>query len=144
MNKFQNRFFQHIMEQDNERAAMEASLDTDTNPADFDVNAVPDDNQVADLTRQAAEASAAQTTEMISQMEQWIVECNRFIEYINGKDPSSINQILGKAEPKTIMDVIKAKSAGDLAAMAGDLSSFVQNLRAQVALAPSSTQLKGI
>jgi hypothetical protein len=144
MNKFQNRFFQHIMEQDNEREAMEASLDRDTNPADFDVNAVPDNNEVADLTQQAAQANAAQTAKMITQMKQWIVECNRFIAYINGEDPSSINQILGKAEPKTIMDVIKSKSAGDLAAIAGDLSSFVQNLRSQVALAPSSTQLKGI
>jgi hypothetical protein len=144
MNKFQNRFFQHIMEQDNEREAMEASLDRDTNPADFDVNAVPDDNQVADLTRQAAEASAAQTTEMISQMNQWIEECNRFIAYINGGDSNAVTKVLGRAEPKTIMDVIKSKSAGDLAAIAGDLSSFVQNLRSQVALAPSSTQLKGI
>jgi len=45
MNKFQNRFFQHIMEQDNEREAMEASLDKDTNPTDFDVDNVTAENE---------------------------------------------------------------------------------------------------
>jgi len=132
------------MEQDNERAAMEASLDKDTNPADFDVDNVPAENEYADLTQQAAQAAAAQTREMIAQMKQWIEECNRFIAYLNGDNPNAITNVLGRAESKTIMDVIKTKSAGDLAAIAGDLSSFVQDLHSQVALAPTSTQLKGI
>lgn len=144
MNKFQNRFFQHIMEQDNEREAMEASLDKDTIPTDFDVDTIPTDNEYADLTQQAAQAAAAQTREMIAQMKQWSEECTRFIAYLNGDDPNAITNILGRAESKTIMDVIKTKSAGDLAAIAGDLSSFVQDLQAQIALAPTSTQLRGI
>lgn len=145
MNKFQNRFFQHIMEQDKERAAMEASLDTDTNPADFDVNAVPDNNEVADLTRQAAQASAAQTVEMITQMEEWVKECGRFVEYLNGPmNPNSIIKILGRAEAKTIMDVVKTKSAADVTALAGELASFRNFLIAQIDIAPSSTQLQGI
>jgi hypothetical protein len=144
MNKFQNRFFHHIHEQDNEREAMEASLDKDTNPEDFDVDNVPVENEYADATRKAAQAAAAQTIEMVAQMNQWTDECTRFISYLNGEDPNSITKVLGRAEPKTIMDVIKSKSAGDLAAIAGDLSSFVQNLRSQIALAPTSTQLAGI
>lgn len=144
MNKFQNRFFQHIMEQDNEREAMEASLDKDTNPTDFDVDNVTAENEYADLTHQAAQAAAAQTREMIAQMKQWAEECTRFITYLNGDDLNAISNVLGRAESKTIMDVIKTKSAGDIAAIAGDLSSFVQDLRSQIALAPTSTQLRGI
>jgi hypothetical protein len=145
MNKFQNRFFQHIMEQDNEREAMEASLDKNTNPTDFDVNTVPGNNEVADLTRQAAQASAAQTVEMITQMEEWATECGRFVEYLNGpSNPNSLIKILGRAEPKTIMDVVKTKSASDITALAGELAGFRNFLIAQIDIAPSSTQLQGI
>jgi hypothetical protein len=145
MNKFQNRFFQHIMEQDNEREAMEASLDRDTNPADFDVNSVPDNNQVADLTRQAAQASVAQTAEMITQMEDWVKVCGQFYDYLNGeKNPNALIKILGQAEPKTLMDAVKTKSATNITDLAGELLVFKNFLVGQINIAPSSTQLAGI
>jgi len=145
MNKFQNRFFQHIMEQDNEREAMEASLDRDTNPADFDVNAVPDNNEVADLTQQAAQANAAQTAEMIDHMKEWIQVCGEFHNYLNGeKNPNSLLQVLGRAKPKTIMDAVKGKSATNLTDFAGELLKFNNYLVATVGLAPGQTQLSGI
>ena len=139
MNKFQNRFFQHIMEQDNEREAMEASLDRDTNPADFDVNAVPDNNEVADLSRQVSQAKSDKAQQMEQQINNWIAQCEEFLLFLNEpKNPDSMGTILSKAEPETILDTMNTALAGKVPDMAGELSQLIQKLNGYVNKSKSS------
>jgi hypothetical protein len=140
MNKFQNRFFQHIMEQDNERAAMEASLDTDTNPADFDVNAVPDGSELADLSRQVSQAKSDKAKQMEQQLNNWIAKCTEFREFLNEPtNPGSMGTILSKAEPETIFDTMNSALAGKIPDMAGELSSLIEKLNGYANKSQSSS-----
>ena len=48
MARFENRFFKVLTEQDNEREAMEATLDADTDAGEFDVDVEVDETVVED------------------------------------------------------------------------------------------------
>ena len=72
MSKFEKRFFTVLREQTaEERAAMEASLDDDTNPEEFDTE-VPSP-EADSLVQKASQIKTQQALEMKQQLEEWII-----------------------------------------------------------------------
>ena len=92
------RFFKVLNEQENERAAMLSSLDSDTNPRDFDteVNAPTDiNNPNSAVSKALSEREAA----MVSQVREWVANMEEFLENLNGTE-NSIQTALANAEAK--------------------------------------------
>lgn len=138
MNKFQNRFFQHIMEQDNERAAMEASLDKNTNPSDFDLDNEPTDNDYADLTRQASQIKTKQAQQMQNQLNSWVAKCDEFLIFLNGTNSDSIQTILSRSEPDTIFERMKQSEQRKIARVATELAALTESFKGYLAQSNNS------
>lgn len=138
MNKFQNRFFQHINEQDNEREAMEASLDRDTNPTDFDIDNDTVENEYADLTRRASQIKTQQAEQMQSRITSWVDACDEFLVFLNGTTPDSIQTILSQAEPDTIFERMKQSEQRKIARVATELAALAESFKGYLAQSNNS------
>jgi hypothetical protein len=113
---------------DIERKAMEASLDDGTNPEDFDVDITPNvNNQVDQVSKQAADAMSQKNQQMIDELQGWIDDIESFLKRINSEDPTSIQSRLAAAEPDTVMDKMKQSQQTKISRVAADLASLHQN-----------------
>lgn len=100
-------------------ASLEAGLDTDTDPEAF--NDVPDNPQ--------GEIQADATTDSVGKLNQWIVEIERFIEYLNGLSPQSMNFELNRADCASIMSDVQRSESKKISRVAQDLSSLSEALK---------------
>lgn len=128
MNRFTNVFLQTLREADEitpDRAAMEASLDDGTDPADFDVNLDVPKNGVTD---EVADAVSRKNQQIISELQGWIDKVDEFLLFLNSENPNSIQSKLASAEPDTIMDKMKQSQQSKISRVASDLASFHQSL----------------
>jgi hypothetical protein len=113
---------------DNERKAMEASLDDGTNPEDFDIDMTPSVNSEVDMaSKQAADAMSQRNQQMIDELQGWIDDIETFLKRINSEDPNSIQSRLAAAEPDTVMDKMKQSQQTKISRVAADLASLHQN-----------------
>lgn len=135
MTKFENRFFKYILEQDDERAAMEASLDQDTDPADFDGSANADNSENAELSRQAAQIKSQQAALMESKLQEWITKCDEFLVFLNGTEEHSIQRVLSQAESDTIFDRMKQSEQRKISRVATELAALNESFRGYMAQA---------
>ncbi len=131
MSKFERKFFTILNEQDAEEAAMKATLDQGTDPADFDVNveAPAADNGVA----QAAEAIAKRNAAMVDQIKGWVTEMDAFLEKLNGQGPDSIQTALANAEPDTILDRMKQSEQRKIARVATEIAALAESFKGYLA-----------
>jgi len=122
MSKFEKRFLTFLHEQtDEERAAMEASLDDDTDPSQFDVQA---NSPMTDtLAQQANQITAQQAAEMVTVLKGWSTRLDEFADFIN-KGPDSIQDILATAPPKTLLADVHGSEQRKLAPLATLLSGL--------------------
>lgn len=135
MNKFEKKFFKVLAEQDKsemERAAMEATLDKDTDAAEFDVDTQPSEG-TDDLVAQAAKIKSAQAQAMQDQLQSWVVKCDEFLEFLNGTNGESIQTKLANAEPDTIFDRMKQSEQRKIARVATELAALTESFRGYVA-----------
>lgn len=143
MNKFENRFFRVLSEQDAaeaDRAAMEASLDKGTDAGDFDVNVEPDPSR-EDLSAQAARAKSQQAVAFKKEIEGWVSRCEEFLEFLNGTSSNSIQVQLANAEPDTILDRMKQSEQRKIARVATELAALNESFKGYLAQT-DNTQFK--
>lgn len=124
--KFHNKFLRILQEApqldidpDLERDAAEMSLDDDVAMGDYDVDVEPDPSAVDEI----GDAMARQNEQMVSVVDKWTVNIDKFINYLNGDQPNSIQSVLGTANPESVLGNIKnqqvkiGRIASDLAAL---------------------------
>jgi hypothetical protein len=137
MSKFEKRFFTVLREQTaEERAAMEASLDDDTNPEEFDTQTPSP--EADSLVQQASQIKTQQASEMKQQLEEWISRCSEFVEFLNGTNPGSIQHTLSQSEPDTIFDSMKQSEARKISRVATELASLSESFKGYVAQSTNS------
>lgn len=137
MSKFENRFFKVLNEQDQDRAAMLSTLDTDTNPDEFDteVNAPTDaNNPNAAVSRAISEREAA----MVSQVREWVSSMEEFLENLNGTE-NSIQTALANAEADTLLDKMKQSEQRKIARVATELAALAESFKGFLAQSNNSS-----
>lgn len=132
MSKFENRFFKILQEKDEERAAMLATLDKDTDPDEFDISSTTADPAAADLTAQAAKIKTAQSQAMTQELNGWVEECDKFLEFLNGTSSNSIQSKLANSEPDTIFDRMKQSEQRKIARVATELAALTESFRGYI------------
>ncbi len=127
MRTFKNRFFS-LLEQDEAQAAApvtdadaaNATLGPDTDVKDL--GAVPGSDQIAQAKR---ESNSAQLTELQS----WVSELDKFIEYLNGVNNNSVQSKLHQAGCESLFEKIARSETKKIARVAVDLSSLAESLK---------------
>jgi len=128
MSLYQNRFKKFLSEQDDENVeltdqeAMASTLDAETAPEDFDV----------DAPAGGEGAIGAQSKQMFEELNGWIQEMDRFSAYLNGTT-DSIQTSLNAAEPDTIFDSISNAETKKIARVAMEISSLSEILKGYLA-----------
>jgi hypothetical protein len=140
MSKFQNKFFAVLAEQDSnlDRAAMEDSLDAETNASDFDVDMEPSPEN-NDLAAQAAKIKSAQAQSMQAELQTWVDRCDEFLTFLNGTTGESIQTKLANSEPDTIFDRMKQSEQRKIARVATELASLTESFRGYIAQTENPT-----
>lgn len=123
MSVFQKRFIKVVEaanELDEDRAAMAATLDQGTSPSDYNVNAPTLSTQ--DVLKQSYEMQAGE-------LQGWIGEIEKFVQYINGDTDSSIQSKLHNASCDTMFEKIASSESKKISRVASELSALVQSFK---------------
>jgi len=140
MSKFEKRFLTFLHEQtDEERAAMEASLDDDTDPSQFDVQASTPETDT--LSQQTNQLAAQQAQQMIVTLEGWAAKLDEFAKFIN-EGPVSLQVILANAPPETLLANVNGSERRKLAPLA-TLLNGLKNAFVDYAANGNDSSLKG-
>lgn len=125
MNLYEKKFLSILEADDNQEdiqktdsQAMAQELEPGTNPADFNISAPP-----VDQTRNSH--NEAQKQELTS----WIGEIEKFINYLNGTDGSSIQTKLHSGSCDTMFEKIASSDSKRISRVAMELGSLVQSLK---------------
>lgn len=128
-NKFQAKFLKILQEAPEldidptlERDAAEMSLDDDVAMDDYDVDVEPDPNAVDEI----GDAMARQNEQMVSVVDKWCGNIDKFINYLNGDQSNSIQSVLGTANPESVLGAIKNQQV-KIGRIASDLAALKQS-----------------
>jgi hypothetical protein len=131
---YENRFKRFLVEQDvetpeltDDQAAMQQTLDKDTNISDFDAN-------VPNVPAGEATMTSIQK-KMYEDLKQWIARLDEFSTYLNGTGPESIQSKLNSAESDTLFDKISTAETKKIARVAVEISSLSEMLKGYLATA---------
>ena len=128
MTKFESRFFRALNEQDEDRRAMEQSLDQGTDPGAFDTDPTADPaSEVSQHTAAAVEATARRHNEYVSQIKEWSTRLQEFNEFLNGTQ-NSVQSIIAAAasqDDKTILAELQSEQSR-ITRAATEISALVQ------------------
>lgn len=127
MSVFQKRFIKVVeaandidAEAAGDKAAMAATLDQGSTPRDYEVNAPTLSTQ--DVLKQSYEMQAGE-------LQQWIGEIDRFVQYINGDTDASIQSKLHNASCDTMFEKIASSESKKISRVASELSALVQSFK---------------
>lgn len=123
MSVFQKRFIKVVEaanELDADREAMAATLDQGTSPSDYNVNAPTLSTQ--DVLKQSYEMQAGE-------LQGWIGEIEKFVQYINGDTDVSIQSKLHNASCDTMFEKIASSESKKISRVASELSALVQSFK---------------
>lgn len=137
MSKFENRFFKVLSEQDEDRAAMLSTLDKDTNPEDFDTNTV-EPTDINDPNSAVSRALSEREAAMVSQVREWVVNMEEFLENLNGTE-NSIQTALANAEADTLLDKMKQSEQRKIARVATELAALAESFKGFLAQSNNSS-----
>lgn len=125
-NKFQAKFLkllQEAPELDFDPAAEEAAavdqMDDGVDAGDYAVDVDPDPNAIDEI----GDAVVRQNEQMVSIVNNWNTNIEKFLEYLNGDQPNSVQSVLGNANPESLLGNLKnqqvkiGRIASDLAAL---------------------------
>jgi len=132
MTKFEKRFFKVLQEQDDDREAMEASLDDGVSPEEFDVD-VDVEIDEDDPAIRAAAAVNERNEAMKDELRGWIGRMEEFLIYLNGEESISIQQKLANAEPDTIFDRMKQSEQRKISRVATELAGVTESFKGYLA-----------
>jgi hypothetical protein len=127
MSLYQKRFKKFLSEQDDENTeltdqeAMASTLDPETSPEEFDVEAPEGESPIS-----------SQSKAMFEELNSWIQEFDRFSDYLNGTN-DSIQTSLNAAEPDTIFDSISNAETKKIARVAMEISSLSEIFKGYLA-----------
>ena len=103
-----------------DRASMEAELDKDTQPHEFDVQAVTREQMAARKT------NAAQAIELQS----WVKNIDKFLEYLNSPDTNSVQTQLHMAPCDSLFEKVAKSETKKIARVCVELSGLSERLKA--------------
>lgn len=125
MIKFKNRFLNTLVEQDDEKSAMISTLDSGTDPSDFDVSAeAPANSQNVAVSQ----AISQRNEQMTTQLRGWVTEMEEFLQYLNGTE-NSIQTALAAAEPDTILERMKTSEQRKIARVATEIAALAESFK---------------
>lgn len=133
MTKFESRFFRALNEQDEERQAMEQSLDRGTDPNQFDVdpaNGQGANSEVAQHTAAAAEATARVHAEYVEKINGWSQRLAEFNEFLNGTGDSVQSAIAGAEEDTILKDLEDQQSR--ITRAATEIAALIQKFNSAI------------
>jgi hypothetical protein len=126
MSKFHNKFLKILKEAPQldidptlERDAAEMSLDDGVSMDDYDTDMEPDPNAIDEV----GDAVARQNEQQATLIDNWSSNIDKFLNYLNGDSPNSIQSLLAKANDETVVGALKnqqtkiGRIASDLAAL---------------------------
>ena len=123
-NLYGRRFKKILLEDDMmdvERDAMEASLDDDTDPTQFDADVSVDDTQ-----SELADILSKRNQQIVGELQTWNNEIDNFLKILNSEDRSSIQSRLANAEPDTVFYKMKQSQQTKISRVASDLAALHQ------------------
>ena len=134
MKTFTERFLQVLVTEQDEMELSDAEaaanqLDPGTDPAMLDVDDVPAASVPAPGDNPASELQKQQNAQYASQIEGWVEEVERFIDYLNGLGPDSLNSQINTAPCDTIFDEISRSETKKIGRIAQDLRSLSESLK---------------
>lgn len=135
MTKFESRFFKALNEQDEDRQAMEQSLDQGTDPGAFDTDPnVAPENEVSQRTAAAVEATARRHTEYVNQIREWSSRLQEFNDFLNGSENSVQTTIANAAsqDTKTILAELQSEQSR-ITRAATEISALIQKFNEALA-----------
>jgi len=144
MTRYENRFFKMLAEADEfdeDRDAMEASLDDGTSAEDFDTQ-MPDPAEADDAAMRAAQATSDLAMQMQQELEGWVSEMDAFLHKLNGQD-GSIQSVLSNSEADTIFDRMKQSEQRKITRVATELASLTESFRGYLAQT-DNPQFRGV
>jgi hypothetical protein len=127
MSKFQNKFFNALLEQTDDRSAMLDTLDDNTNPEDFDVkdtSGLSTDDPNAAVVRALSDREQA----MVGQLKEWVASMEDFLQRLNGTE-DSIQTKLASAEADTLFDKMKQSEQRKIARVATELAALTESFK---------------
>ena len=137
MSKFENRFFKVLSEQDEDRAAMLSTLDKGTDPQDFDTE-VDASLDINDPNSAVSRALSEREAAMVSQVREWVVNMEEFLENLNGTE-NSIQTALANAEADTLLDNMKQSEQRKIARVATELAALAESFKGFLAQSNNSS-----
>lgn len=105
---------------DADRASMQSELDKDTQPHEFDVQAVTREQMAARKTN-AAQAIELQT---------WVKNIDKFLEYLNSPDVNSVQTQLHMAPCDSLFEKVAKSETKKIARVCVELSGLSERLKA--------------
>jgi hypothetical protein len=128
-NKFHAKFLRILQEApqldidpDLERDAAEMSLDDDVAMDDYDVDMEVDPSAVDEI----GDAMARQNEQMVSVVDKWNANIDKFLGYLNGDQPNSIQSVLATANPESMLGNLKNQQV-KIGRIASDLAALQQS-----------------
>lgn len=107
-----------------EQEAMASTLDADVSPEDYLVDPAADKQLQQQIDRR--------NEEIASVLEGWSNKIDEWIEFLNGTHDKSLQSILAKAQPGTLMAKVQASTSRKLANAATELASLSQMIKSFV------------
>lgn len=106
-----------------DREAMAQTLDDGSSPEDFDING-------ADSAQKHIEASSKMQQQMVSELQKWIGELEKFSKFLNDpSNPTSMQSRLRSAIPDTIFDKIRIAENKKIARVSMEVTSLNEMLK---------------
>jgi len=106
-----------------DREAMAQTLDDGSSPEDFDING-------ADSAQKHIEASSKMQQQMVSELQRWISELEKFSKFLNDpSNPTSMQSRLRSAIPDTIFDKIRIAENKKIARVSMEVTSLNEMLK---------------
>lgn len=132
-NAYEKRFYKFLREgldlnPDLEKDAMEASLDDETNPDEFDVG-----QPVQDVDTSIQKALSERERQMVSKITGWVTQMEQFLDFLNGTHGESIQKNLSNAEPETILDKMRNAEQRKIARVATELAALIESFKGYLA-----------
>lgn len=128
-NKFHSKFLKILQEApqldidpDLERDAAEMSLNDDVAMSDYDVDMEVDPSAVDEI----GDAMARQNEQMVGVVDKWNVNIDKFLGYLNGDQPNSIQSVLATANPESMLGNLKNQQV-KIGRIASDLAALQQS-----------------
>jgi hypothetical protein len=106
-----------------DREAMAQTLDDGSSPEDFDIDG-------ADSAQKHIEASSKMQQQMVSELQRWIGELEKFSKFLNDpSNPTSMQSRLRSAIPDTIFDKIRIAENKKIARVSMEVTSLNEMLK---------------